>query len=109
MIGITIKGGLCNQLFMLFAGISNSIDKSVDFYIYPTLIAKNYFNNIFKSINNKINNPKEKIYKYNELNFHYEKLPENKEMLIEGFFQSDKYFKHNYEKILEILNIKEQK
>lgn len=110
MIGIIIKGGLCNQLFMLFAGISYAIDNSIDYFIYPTLIAKNYFNNFFKEINNKINTSVDIYYnKYNEPHFHYKKIPIQNDIIIEGFYQSDKYFKHNYDKIIDILKIKEKR
>lgn len=108
MICIIIKGGLCNQLFMLFAGISYSIDNSIDFCIYPTLIAKNYFDNFFINLKDKVIKELPKDYiKYDEPNYHYNKIPtDNTNIIIEGFFQSEKYFIHNYDKIIKMFDIK---
>lgn len=107
MIGITLKAGLCNQLFMLFAGISYALDNSFDYFIYPTQIAKDYFNNFLNPIQTKVNTNISLNNKYNEPNFHYEKIPINDDLIIEGFFQSEKYFKHNYDKLLKLFKIRE--
>jgi hypothetical protein len=108
MIAIVIKGGLCNQLFMIFAGISYALDNNIDYFIYPTLIAKDYFNNFFKTIKSKVNIPidLDKCFKYEEPNFHYDQITQNKQnILIKGYFQSYKYFDNNYDKILKIMDI----
>ena len=108
MIAIVIKGGLCNQLFMLFAGISYALDNGIDYFVYPTLIAKDYFNNFFKSIKSNVNIPidLDKCIKYEEPNFHYNEITQNQSnILIKGYFQSYKYFENNYDKILKIMNI----
>jgi len=108
MIGITLKAGLCNQLFMLFAGISYALDNCIDYFIYPNGIANDYFSNFLNPIKSKINTNLTLENKYNEPNFHYDKIPVNDNLMIEGFFQSDKYFKHNYESLLKLFKIRER-
>jgi hypothetical protein len=111
MIGVVVKAGLCNQLFMLFACISYAIDNSIDYFIHPTLIAKNYFGNFFKPIESKVIYNKdilENKYKYDESTFHHNNIPIKNEIVIEGFFQTDKYFKHNYESLLKLFKIRER-
>lgn len=109
MIGIILKAGLCNQLFMLFAGISYALDNKMDYFIYPTLIAKNYFSNFFKSIESKVNSNAslDKYDKYDESCYHYIDIPIKNDIVIEGFFQTDKYFKKNYDALLELFKIRE--
>lgn len=113
MIGILLKAGLCNQLFMLFAGISYAIDNKIDYFIYPLkTIAKEYWNTLLEPLQKHLKEEKDinELTIYNEPFFHYKKIDyENNDIYINGFFQSDKYFKHNYQEIKNILNIDKYK
>jgi hypothetical protein len=107
--GIIINSGLGNQLFMLFAGISKAIDQNKKITIYLEISNRPYyFNNFFKTLNEYVSyNTNNIIYSkiYNEPYFHYNKIPENAE-IIKGYYQSEKYFSHNYDKIIDMLKIK---
>ena len=106
---ISLNGGLGNQLFMLFAGISKAIDEKRDFLIYlENNKRKFYFNDFLKKLYNKVinyNNINITINSiYNEPFFHFKEIPNNYDM-IRGYFQSYKYFSHNYENILKEIDI----
>jgi hypothetical protein len=118
MIYCNLKGGLGNMLFQIAATISLSIDKKIDYCFTNLFDHISYLNNeknynpnldyaneylkIFKNLNTC------KILGYPELityPFHYTKINSNSnDFIIDGFFQSEKYFKHNKEKILELLD-----
>jgi len=107
---ISLNGGLGNQLFMLAAGISKAIDENRNYLIYLENNKRPfYFNNIFNHLYNKIiqyidinNIDINQI--YNEKYFNYIPIPDNS-IIIKGYFQSEKYFKHNYNKINNELNL----
>jgi hypothetical protein len=106
MVSSFLMGGLGNYLFQIAAGYSKSIDLGEKFVINPNNILvvhkpiTNYKNNILKNLifDNNFNTSQT----YNEPHFHYIPIPNF--MLptyLHGYFQSEKYFKHNREKILE--------
>jgi hypothetical protein len=108
--GVYLYGGLGNQLFHFFAGMSQAIDKNKNLSICLIETGRKfYFNMIFKKIIHNISN-------YNNLNQNeiyqdpspeiYTKIPENSN-IIKGYFQSYKYFIHNYDKIIDILEIRD--
>jgi len=112
---ISINGGLGNQLFMLFAGISKAIDENRDYLIY---LEKNnrifYFDSFlnhlypkvvnYNNINIEINN----IYDDNITNFKFSPIPDNVDM-IKGYYQFYKYFDNNKQQIIQELNLNETK
>lgn len=118
MIYCRLQGGLGNMLFQIAATISFANDNNKN-YCFPNLIDHiNYLNGetthnenlkhgldylkLFKNLNgcNGSNNPTTLHYP-----FHYENinLPEG-DVIVDGYFQSEKYFKHNRKKILETLD-----
>jgi hypothetical protein len=107
--GIIINSGLGNQLFMLFAGISKALDEKKTITIYlEHNNRKYYFNNFLKTLNKYVSyNVDNIVYSkiYNEPYFYYNKIPENAE-IIKGYYQSEKYFSHNYDKIIDMLEIR---
>ena len=62
-----------------------------------------YLDNIFRNVtlgqitSNPIN--------YQEMGFHYNPLPYSSNLRLLGYFQSEKYFKNNKDKILELFSI----
>jgi|688.fasta_scaffold181863_1 hypothetical protein len=109
---IKLSGGIGNQLFILFAGISKALDEKRDFKI---LIDKEvissrpyYFDNYLSILKDKV------IDEYDKRDkkfFHYkshncEMIPDNMDYII-GNFESYTYFEKNYEKIREIMKIDE--
>lgn len=113
---ISLNGGLGNQLFMLFAGMSKAKDENRSFLI---LLEENkrpfYFNNFMAQFYNKVLNYNNNIQinsesnnYYNEPFHHYQEIPNNCD-LIKGYFQSYKYFIHNYDYLEKEFKIKEMK
>lgn len=118
MIYCNLKGGLGNMLFQIAATKSMSVDRGMD-CSFPNLIthleylnsdnihnpklkhSKDYLN-IFKNLKttpilqsvNKIDYP----FEYVDINFTDENV------LLDGFFQSEKYFKHNRDKIINFID-----
>ena len=107
---INLCGGLGNQLFMLFAGISNALDNNKSFFIYTEKNERKfYFNDFLKNLHhNVINYNNISIptiqYPYIEQEFIYKPIPNNTDY-IKGYFQSYKYFHHNYNQINKLLNL----
>lgn len=107
---ISINGGLGNQLFMLCAGMSKAIDEGRDYLILPENNKRQYyFENIMNHLVNKVitvidysNINNNQI--YHERDFNYIPIPDNR-IIINGYFQSEKYFKHNFYKIKEELRL----
>jgi len=111
-IKLYLQAGLCNQLFMIFATISYAIDNGFNFIIYSFNNCvldgkKSYWNNLLDNLKFKITDKFDNnIPLYEEKNFEFEKIPSlNIDFNLKGYFQSYKYFEHNYEKIMQTLKI----
>lgn len=118
MIYCNLKGGLGNMLFQVASTISFASDNKTNF-CFPNMIDHiNYLNGetthnkdlkhgmeylqIFKNldISNMIGRPE-----YVEYPFEYVEIPfKQQDVLVDGYFQSEKYFNHNRESILEYLD-----
>ena len=112
-IGAYIDSGLGNQLFKIFAVISYYIDNKCKDFILYTLndngYRKYYWDTVFKNISNKVSSNKNISEIYNEPYFHYKEIPIfNSDTILNGYFESHKYFEHNICKIKDIIGIDEQ-
>jgi hypothetical protein len=120
-IGIVIDGGLGNQLFQLFCTISYAIDEKLKLIIYSkdqrdqnnNFMNRNTYWHSFlgallpyvEPVQNKGN-----VVIYNEKSFEYTQLPNGlADCVLQGYFQSYKYFHHNYDKIAELIALKQKK
>lgn len=126
MISVYLQGGLGNQLFQIFTCISYAIDNNIQFKITlynqdskdprspPSVNAPNghprptYWNNFLASLKkNTIDN--QELYNivgsniYHEPGFEYNPLPKLRNCLLRGYWQSDLYFRNNYNKILKMI------
>jgi hypothetical protein len=113
-IGITVYAGLGNQLFKIFTVISYCIDNYQNYILYAKYNdnghRKYYWDTLFSNISHKVS------YKtnisdnnYNELSNSYNKLPIfSNDTLLDGYFQSHKYFEHNINKIKDIIGFDEK-
>lgn len=121
MILTELMGGLGNQLFQIFAGISLALDIGSDYrfcdkfyYNTPKKVTKRltYWENFLSDLKDKVLNINEDKRKYNIYLYEnarkYKQIPKNNNLLLKGYFQSYKYFENNYEKIIEILNIRDK-
>ncbi len=115
-------GGLGNQLFQIFCGISYSCENKIPFKINnnkPDKVSPldnislrptywdNLLNNLSKfTYNNSMNLP---IYREVRF-FKYTKIPYiNKDFKLFGYYQSYKYFENEYEKIIRLIGLGERK
>jgi len=108
MISTNLAGGLGNYMFQISAAHSLALDNNDEsiFNIETTKIAhkkiESYLSNIFRNVNfGKIKFD----FFYNEPNFTYEKIPYIENILLNGYYQSEKYFKNNRNKILDLFSI----
>ena len=107
-----LMGGLGNYLFQIASTYSKSIDDNLNFILDIDDITiihsnpNNYKNNIFRKLNFQILNGQYSL--FNEPSFNYTMIPKfNDNTKMVGYFQSEKYFSNNREKILNIFSIDE--
>jgi len=113
MISSNLKGGLGNQMFQIAAAhalaLRNNTTSCFDFNSCHTPLQGNpsskYLNNIFS----KIRNVNVRYWRgvYNEPKFSYEELPDLPELVLNGYFQSEKYFSDFKKEIIELFDISE--
>tara|TARA_R100000908_G_scaffold7527_1_gene2722 strand:+ start:483 stop:1235 length:753 start_codon:yes stop_codon:yes gene_type:complete len=104
-----LKGGLGNQLFQIAASYAHSLDVEDDFginYNLPQNLgqgkkANNYRYNLFSNIKSTSIVPSDI---YSEPDFAYNKIPLQKNILLDGYFQSEKYFKKYKDIIKKLFN-----
>jgi len=111
MISCNLQGGLGNQMFQIAAAISLAKSNN-DIYSFnfencftPNQGNKStkYIDNIFKNIPSHTHNNFEKV--YNEPKFSFSEIPYEKNLILNGYFQSEKYFKNNSDYIKKIFYI----
>ena len=115
MISCDLKGGLGNLLFQIAATYSLALDNNDDCYFdlwshsnspRPQKPALDYKNNFFKNIKDLKRMPHSSRYTYDSLTF--KKIPYSDKILLDGYFQSEKYFKHHRKEILELFKMPEE-
>ena len=119
MIFCNLKGGLCNMLFQIAAVKSFAIDSNqdcsfpnlIDHYDVmdddkihiPNLKHSSEYHQIFKELN--VIKPSINLPIIN-FPFHYTTIDKpDGDYIIDGFFQSEKYFKHNRDNILDFIKM----
>jgi len=111
-VGIVVNNGLGNQIFKIFAVISYYIDNCQNYILYTNNdngYRKYYWDTIFSNISHKVSNEITITEKYTAPFFQYKQIPIfNDDTLLEGYFQSYKYFEHNINKIRRIIGIDEK-
>lgn len=114
---MVLHSGMCNQMFMIFATIAYSIQNKMDyiFYSHITKSMDNYTPNYFHNLVNKIKH-KTTMYidndipSYLENDFEYKPIPQyNGSFNMKGFFQSYKYFENEFNEIMDITGIRQQR
>lgn len=108
-----ILGRLGNQMFQIATAMSFAFDSKSDFVvslergIFKDLDGKeypptNYKNNIFRYI--KFVDKLENFDTWNEKDYSYSKIRYDfsKNLVLNGYFQSEKYFKHNRQLVLDL-------
>jgi hypothetical protein len=122
MIYIDLMGGLGNQLFQIFTGISYAFDNRIPFKINnykPDKVSPldniskrpTYWNNFLINLskftyNNSLYLP---IYREQQF-FKYNIIPQiTQDFKLFGYYQSYKYFENNYENITKLIGLEERK
>ena len=113
---IIIQGGLGNQLFQIYALINYCIENNCSFILPYSMQSwdKNrhtYWDTLFNNLIDYVKPNKEvNVFKeYNESHFHYEKIPLfTTNTTLNGYFQTELYFKKHFEQICSMLNIREK-
>lgn len=108
MVNSNLIGGLGNYLFQIATSLALCLDNK-DTLLYDdndaTVVHKpidSYKDNIFRNINfSKINSS---VVHYNEPNFHFNKIDYVPNIRLNGYFQSEKYFNHRREEILQFFS-----
>jgi hypothetical protein len=108
-IAINVFAGLGNQLFQIFTVISYYIDNNINdyiLYIKYNGYREYYWDTIFSKISQKVSLNRNIYEIYKEPYFHYKEIPIfNNDTLLDGYFQSYKFFEHNINKIKDIIGI----
>jgi hypothetical protein len=112
-ISIWLNGGLGNQLFMLFATMSYAIDNNLRLIIYsnehnvlngrPT-----YWDTLLERVKHFVQPYRHTGLTYHEPGFEYSPIPPQlaaNNYTLSGYYQSYKYFEHNYAKIRDLLGL----
>ena len=101
-----LKGQLGNQMFIIAATESLARDNNAK-AVFPGFHEKNQCSlqenrkKIFFRLDDT--RPKKPVeWTYSEPYFHYAKIPYRKNMAISGYFQSEKYFAHHKQEIIEL-------
>jgi hypothetical protein len=110
MVSVNLKGGLGNQLFQISAGYTLARNTNRNFACTHEYLSRQhggsaqYFKNVLRNVPFIDKLPKE-ILTYNEKTFHYTPL-DNLEgnVFLDGYFQSEKYFKDFKVEIIELLS-----
>jgi len=106
MISVFLQGGLGNQLFQVAAAKSLALDLNDDFAVNHDICytpnqgqkSGKYKNTFFKNIKETTSIPN---VIYQEPEYTYNEIPKVKNITIHGYFQSEKYFINNKQKIIE--------
>lgn len=103
-----LMGQLGNQFFIIAAATSLALDHDAD-ACFPSLLTEKDFNiplnweKIFYHLN--ASQPPQKIqYYFLESHYYYSPIPYKPNMLIRGWFQSEKYFKNHKEEIMDLFS-----
>ena len=119
MISCILKGGLGNQMFQISAVISLALENKVSFCFdegtwprmggaggeaFQASPPKKYLNNVFRKLPFRNIKAKNLWSVYNEPSFHYNRVPAGKNLLLNGYFQSEKYFATKKEIIKKVFS-----
>lgn len=115
MVTANLKGGLGNQMFQISAVIGLSLRNNSEHYFdFDNCYTPNqgktsshYVDNIFKKITNKKLSDIESV--YTEPKFSYIPIKYQKNMMLDGYFQSAKYFSDYSDYIMNVFSLSTEK
>ena len=111
MITCNLIGGLGNKMFQIATTQSQCIDNDDD-CIFEITDASNAHNYVDTYKDNILRNVKfgksDATIGYPEPYFHYTEIPYKPNLHLIGYFQSEKYFQHNRQQILDLFSMDEK-
>ena len=102
--------GLGNQLFTIATTLALAFEND-DVAVFPDLKNKNWYGNYTENIFRKLYIAGDKNFiqsVHSQDGWKYEKIPYQKNLCLNGYFQSEKYFKNQRGEILETFSIPEE-
>jgi len=114
---IHLQAGLGNQIFMIFAAASYAFDHNMPFkimsYFDKTMNGTpTYWNSLLEGFKEHIEATETTdVKEYKEPAFAYNQIPHELAFdnhMLKGFFQSYKYFQHNYDKLIDMMKLREK-
>jgi hypothetical protein len=111
MVVVNLKGGLGNYLFQIAAGYVTSLKHNTNYSIDTSKVLQIhshidvYRNNIFRNVPIGNNIPVNSHYHYDSLSF--KEIMYNNGMLLDGYFQSEKYWFGFEDKVKDLFSIDE--
>lgn len=113
MVSCLLQGGLGNQMFQIAAAHSLALrNNDTSIFNFKTCSTPNqgnqsskYEDTIFKKL--KKTSHYDYSYIYNETSFSYKEIPYSKDILLKGYFQSEKYFIDFKKEIIDLFHIDE--
>jgi hypothetical protein len=101
MIHVNLKGRLGNKLFQIATAIALAEENNTKISVNEASLLE-YFN-----IDADMQTAPNHFITYSEPGFEYNKIPYTSNMILDGYFQSEKYFKDYKKQILEQLSLKQ--
>jgi hypothetical protein len=108
MITTHLKGGLGNQMFQIATAYSLALDNNDECAFWfgnPNInqgnTAKYYKTNVYKNIK-ELAEDHVLLINYIEPQFNYTPIPYQKDLVLQGFFQSEKYFKNHKKEVIKL-------
>lgn len=110
MIYVSLKGRMCNQMFQIATAKALAIDNSTDFIcsnqvagIIPTPEeSRLYRKTTLRNVQFAHLYPMNYVLHNDPPNFSYEKIKYHQNILLNGYYQSEKYFKEHRQQIIEL-------
>jgi pterin-4a-carbinolamine dehydratase len=111
---VEIMGGLGNQLFQIFALLAYCLRYKKPFYFSAQAITsgvrkKTYWDTLLlQNLAPFVKSPQPLLVQYREPDFHYQAIPDcpQQTLILNGYFQSYKYFADQEEKIYRFLQLR---
>ncbi len=106
-VSVELSGQFGNQLFQIAAAYAYSLDYNLSLTV-PDLLHKDQYNilynakKIFLSKIDSYDLPYTPLLCWKEPSFNYSKIPKSSIVELQGYFQSDIYFKHRRNEILDL-------
>lgn len=103
MVTCKLWAGLGNQMFMIAAVIGHARKHNQDYFIPRQTIAAHIWPTYFPQF--PTGKVKPHFFRYKEPEHHYTEIPHHANIELEGYFQSEKYFSHCRQEIIDAFQI----